>query len=179
MDYTDNAPSGQLAISSFWERCICRNGYWQHCGDFVRRDSLDRDNSAKLNQLASDLWQWKICRCIRKHTNSSNFALNMLDIAPHKGELKPSPLSCKACIQRGQNDKLSGESQKRLCGSNSCRAALLAALTGAITSDNKIYKLRARPLRWVVCSASGTWTASSRGTEVHFALVGRCPRHIK
>ena len=58
------------------------------------------------------------------------------------------------------------------------RAAVLTALTGAITSDNKIYKLRARPLRWVVCSASGTWTASSRGTEVHFALVGRCPRQI-
>ena len=58
------------------------------------------------------------------------------------------------------------------------RPALLAGLTGAITSDNKIYKLRARPLRWVVCSASGTWTASSRGTEVHFALVGRCPRQI-
>ena len=56
---------------------------------------------------------------------------------------------------------------------------LHAGLTGAITSDNKIYKLRARALRWRVCSASGTWTASSRGTEVHFALVGRCPRHIK
>jgi hypothetical protein len=47
-----------------------------------------------------------------------------------------------------------------------------------ILRDNKIYKLRARALRWLACSASGTWTASSRAREVHFALVGRCPRQI-
>jgi hypothetical protein len=34
------------------------------------------------------------------------------------------------------------------------RPAFLAGLTGAITSDNKFYLLRARPLRWVVCSAT-------------------------
>ena len=65
------------------------------------------------------------------------------------------------------------------------RPAFLAGLTGAITSDNKFYLLRARPLRWVACSATprqrcpapaGLWACIGglgQALRAHFGLRRR------
>jgi len=61
----------------------------------------------------------------------------------------------------------------------------VAGLTGAITSDNKFYLLRARPLRWVACSAAprqrcpapaGLWACIGglgQALRAHFGLRRR------
>jgi hypothetical protein len=67
-----------------------------------------------------------------------------------------------------------------LMGYDCVARASLPVLIGAITSGNNIYKLRS--LR---CRGSSRARPRAPGPppraalEVHFALVGRCPRHIK